>query len=178
MDDHKKYSLGHRAFIYFLSRRIKFAVYLFVLAGVLWYSERWVPSSFITWSLWQDYATRVLFLLSIAYFLLMFLRTYMEYSNYKYIFTDEAFVMTSGFVVQTEVAALYHQIQNVNIDRGPLAQLAGVSDIVIVMIGSERNSAHNRIILPAVGKKRARLVQKELLVRARGHIAPVPAREE
>ena len=178
MDIHKKYSLGHRAFIYFLSRRIKIVVYLFVLAGAVWYSERWIPSSFLAWGLWQDYAAKILFLSGAAYLALMLIRTYLEYGNYKYIFTDEAFVMTSGFIGQSEVAALYHQIQNVNIDRGALAQLAGVSDVVIVMIGSERSSAHNKIVLPAVGRKRARLIQKELLVRARRHIVPLSDSDE
>ena len=94
----------------------------------------------------------------------------MEYHFYTYTFTDEAFIMTSGYIVRNELAALYHQIQNVNIQRGPLDRLAGVSQIVIFMNGSEHSGAHNKIVLPAVGKTKAKLVQKELLVRARKHV--------
>jgi len=43
---------------------------------------------------------------------------------YTYMFTDEAFIMTSGYIVRNELAALYHQIQNVNIQRNPLDRLA------------------------------------------------------
>ena len=89
-------------------------------------------------------------------------------------FTDEAFIMTSGYIVRNELAALYHQIQNVSIQRNPLDRLVGVSRIVIVMTGSEHDAAHNKIVLPAVGKTKAKLVQKELLIRARKHVVSDP----
>ena len=98
--------------------------------------------------------------------------TYMEYHFYTYMFTDEAFIMTSGYIMRNELAALYHQIQNVSIQRRPLDRLAGVSKIVIFMNGAEKDAAHNKIVLPAVGKTKAKLVQKELLMRARQHMRP------
>lgn len=91
-------------------------------------------------------------------------------------FTDEAFMMSSGYMVRSEGAALYHQIQNVNIERGPWDRMAGVSKVVIFLAGSEASTAHNKIVLPAVGKKKAKLVQKELLVRARRHTTPPSAK--
>jgi hypothetical protein len=42
------------------------------------------------------------------------------------------------------------------------------------MTGSEHDAAHNKIVLPAVGKTKAKLVQKELLVRARKHVQHAP----
>jgi hypothetical protein len=42
------------------------------------------------------------------------------------------------------------------------------------MTGSEHDAAQNKIVLPAVGKTKAKLVQKELLVRARKHIPNYP----
>lgn len=168
MDAHKKYSLGHRAFLLFLSRRIKFAIFLFALTGALWYGERWAPPSYF---IWTDYAVKVLALLCAAYLFLVIFQSYLEYRYYTYIFTDEAFIVTSGYVERNEVAALYHQIQNVNISRGIMDRFAGVSQIFIVMTGAEREGGHNKIVLPAVGKGRAKAIQKELLVRARKHIA-------
>jgi uncharacterized membrane protein YdbT with pleckstrin-like domain len=178
MENHKKHSLGHRAFIYFLSKRFKLVIYMFAFVAVLWYSERWIPSFSLTWQIWQDYIVKFVLLLSAAYLILVLVRTYLEYRYYTYVFTEEAFVITSGYIMRKEVAALYHQIQNVNIERGILARLSGVSHVIIFMIGSEKNSSHNKIVLPAVGKRKAKLVQKELLVRARGHIMPVSARAE
>lgn len=170
MENQKKHSLGRRAFILFLSRRIKFAIFLFVLSGAAWYSERWIPSANLEYAIWGDFIVKVLFMLSAAYFLLILFWTYMEYHFYTYMFTDEAFVMTYGYVMRNETAALYHQIQNVNIQRSPLDRIAGVSQIVIFMTGAEKDAGHNKIVLPAVGKTKAKLVQKELLVRARRHM--------
>ncbi len=180
MENQKKHSLGHRAFLLFLSHRIKFAIFLFVLTGATWYSERWIPTSDPAYAIWGDFAVKVLLLVSITYFLMVLAWTWLEYHFYTYMFTDEAFIMTYGYVVRNETAALYHQIQNVNIQRNPLDRLAGVSQIVIFMTGSERDAAHNKIVLPAVGKKKAKLVQKELLTRARRHVPNYPeaAREE
>jgi membrane protein YdbS with pleckstrin-like domain len=169
MENQQKHSLGRRAYILFLSKRIKLVIFLFVLTAAAWYSERWIPLSYAYYAPFLDYAVNLLALLSALYFLAILLWTYMEYHFYTYMFTDEAFIMTYGYVVRNEMAALYHQIQNVSIQRGPLDRFAGVSRIVIFMTGSERDSAHNKIVLPAVGKTKAKLVQKELLVRARRH---------
>ena len=174
LENHKKHSLGHRAFILFLSRRIKFVIFLFALTAFAWYAERWVPFEYLYLS---DYGLKILALLAGAYLFMILFYTYMEYRFYTYMFTEEAFIMTQGYVVRNELAALYHQIQNVNIQRGPLDRITGVSQIVIFMTGTEKDAAHNKIVLPGVGKTKAKLVQKELLHRARGHIqgyAPAP----
>jgi membrane protein YdbS with pleckstrin-like domain len=169
IENDRKHSLGHRAFFLFLSRRIWWAIFLFLLTAVAWYSERWFPAG--EFAIWGTFAVQVLALISLAYFLMVLFWTYMEYHFYTYTFTDEAFIMTYGYIVRNETAALYHQIQNVNLQRSPLDRLSGVSQVVIFMTGSEKDSAHNRIVLPAVGKKKAKLVQKELLVRARKHVS-------
>src|SRR5579871_6859155 len=110
----KKHKLGSRAFFVFLFARIKFAVFLFILAFAVWYAERWVPYDYFVWN---DYAARILLLVASCYFFFIFLRTYFEYRYYTYFFTDEAFIMTYGYVVRNEIATLYHHIQNVNIER-------------------------------------------------------------
>lgn len=166
LETHRTHTLGHRAFFLFLSRRIKFAIFLFVLAGAVWYSERLMsPENLI----WVHYAFQVLLLISIAYLVMLLLRTYLEYRYYTYTFTDEAFVVTSGYITRREIAALYHQIQNVNIERGPLDRMIGVSGIVIFLTGAQHDVPHAKITLPAIGKTKAKLVQKELLIRARRH---------
>lgn len=174
MENHRKHSLGKRAFVLFLSKRIKLVIFLFALTPAAWYSERWTP---ISYAPWVDYGVQLLALLSALYFLAILLWTWLEYHFYTYTFTDEAFVMTYGYVVRNELAALYHQIQNVNIQRSPLDRMTGVSQIVIFMNGSEHSGAHNKIVLPAVGKKKAKLVQQELLMRARRHVPNYPTGE-
>ena len=166
LENHKKHSLGRRAFLLFLSKRIKGVLFFFIFALALWYSEQWMPPSFL---IWGTYAAQLALMLSAAYLLIVLVQTYLQYRFYTYTFTEEAFMMTSGYVVRNEVAALYHQIQNVNIERGPLDRLTGVSKVIIYMTGAERDSTRSKIVLPAVGRTKAKLVQKELLVRARRH---------
>lgn len=164
--DARLHRLGHRAFFLFLSGRIKFTIFLFVLTGAAWYAEQWVPFEYGPLA---SEAVFILFLISIAYLLIVLLRTWLEYRTYTYMFTEEAFVFTKGYVTKSEIAALYHQIQNVNIERGMLDRMSGVSSIVIMLTGGQHDAGHNRIVLPAVGRVKAKLVQKELLVRARRH---------
>jgi membrane protein YdbS with pleckstrin-like domain len=164
MDNNKKHSLGHRAFFIFFAKRLKGVIFLAILTGVAWYAERWLPQSYLYWA---DRAVIIIGAVSAAYLLIALFETWLEYHYYTYTFTEEAFLMTYGYLVRNEVAALYHQIQNVSIQRTIGDRLVGVSRIIIFLTGSERESGHTKIILPGVGGKKAKLVQKELLVRAR-----------
>jgi uncharacterized membrane protein YdbT with pleckstrin-like domain len=145
---------------------LKLVILFFVLTAAAWYSERWASPYYFPF---VQYGVELLAVASALYFLAIMLYTYMEYHFYTYMFTDEAFIMTYGYIMRNELAALYHQIQNVNIQRSPLDRMAGVSKVIILMTGSQHDPAHNRIVLPAVGKTKAKLVQQELLTRARRH---------
>lgn len=147
---------------------MKLVLFLLAVTLALWYSERSLPADYLAWS---DIAVKFVGLVTAAYFLILLLLTYLEYRVYTYMFTEEAFLMTSGIATRDEVAALYHQIQNVNIARSPLDRMVGVSQVVILMTGAGgQDGGHTKIILPAVGKTKAKAVQKELLVRARKHV--------
>ncbi len=164
LDNGKKHSLGQRAFLIFLFPRLKWVIFLAALTVAAWYAERWIP---IDYQQWGMYVTEGLLALTVAFFAFIFLETYMEYRYYTYLFTDEAFIMTYGYMVRNEVATLYHHIQNVNIERSVLDRFIGVSKLIILMTGSDRETRRNQIVLPAIGRKKARLVQSELLRRAR-----------
>jgi uncharacterized membrane protein YdbT with pleckstrin-like domain len=164
-ENRKKHHLGHRAFTLFLFSRIKFLFFLIVLTVGIGYAVQYLPPNYL---LWAPFIVKLAIAITVAYFVFIFLRTYLEYRYYTYLFTEEAFIMTSGYMLRSEVAALYHQIQNVNILRGPLDRLIGVSRIMILMTGDKSN-AQNQLILPGVGKTKAKLVQQELLTRARKH---------
>ena len=169
MDNFEEHSLGHRAFLLFLLKKIKLTLFLFLFAFAAWYSWRFFP---MPYELWAEYITKFIFLLTSAYFSFLFVITYLEYRRHTYSFTDEAFIMTHGYMTRNEIAAVYHQIQSVNIERAPLDRLVGVSQIIIIMAGAHRDPHRAQIILPGVGKTKAKLVQKELLVRARKHSVP------
>lgn len=165
MDNDKKHSLGSRAFFLFLSRKVKWTVIFVLFTLFCWYIERWLPIAYLPW------AQEIVFLLwafTVAIFAFTVFEAWLEYRYYTYTFTEEAFIMTYGYFLRIEMAAPYHQIQNVSIQRSILDRFIGVSQIVIFLTGSEQ-SGHNKLVLPAVGSKKAKLVQKELLVRARHH---------
>lgn len=169
MDNFQIHSLGHRAFFLFLLKRIKAVAVLFLFTALAWYSVHFFPDPY---SLWVDYFSKIVLLLSTAYFAFIFIVTYLEYRRHTYHFTEEAFIMTHGYMTSNEIGAVYHQIQSVNIKRTPLDRMIGVSQIVIIMTGAERDPHHSQITLPGVGKKKSKLVQQELLMRARKHAMP------
>ncbi len=175
MDFDKQHVLGQRAFTLFLFKRIKFALFLFLLSWVAWRYEHLAPEEY---TLWVTLGVQLLFALSMAYFALILIRTFLEYRRYTYRFTDEAFIVTEGYLVRNEFGAVYHQIQSVNIRRTPLDRMIGVSQLVILMVGPDRESRRAQIVLPGVGKTRAKLVQKELLIRARKHATMHPSPDD
>ena len=166
LDYKKKHKLGHRAYFVFLAKRIKFAFFMFLLTWTMWYFSSSFPEKY---QMYTDYSAELLLVLSIAYLVFISIQTWLEYRAHTYTFTDEAFVVTHGYITRNELAAAYHHIQSVNIRRSPLDRMIGVSQIVILMTGSEQGTRRSEIILPAVGRTKARLVQKELLVKARKH---------
>lgn len=167
----KKHSLGQRAFLVFFFPRLKWVVWPAALTVGLWYAERWVPIDYLQWG---AFATQLALAITIALFVFVFFETYMEYRYYTYLFSDEAFIMTYGYMTRNEVATLYHHIQNVNIERSVLDRAIGVSKLIILMTGSDRATQRNQIVLPAIGRKKARIVQAELLRRARRHAMEHP----
>ncbi|HUZ92840.1 MAG TPA: PH domain-containing protein [Candidatus Paceibacterota bacterium] len=161
----KQYRLGYRAFFIFLLKRMRGPVIVLLIALGIWYAKRWIPAGYASWG---DYVLYGMLILSGAILLVLFIRTLIEYRFYRYSFTEDAFVMISGYVTHNETATLYHQIQNVNIKRTISDRLVGVSELVIVMAGMSGSESH-RVFLPALEKTRAKMVQQELITRARKH---------
>ena len=164
MEDHEKHPLGYRAFFLFLLGRIRMLVLFAAVTFAAWYAERWLSGAVLSW---DQYFTEFFGLLALSLFLATLLRTLLEYRYYTYTFTEHAFVVTQGYIVRDEVATLYHQIQNVNIKRSPVDRMIGISQLIILMSGGGHERQSNHIIIPALGRKKAVSVQKELLARAR-----------
>jgi membrane protein YdbS with pleckstrin-like domain len=167
LETNKVHSLGHRAFYLFLFRRIKYIAIVVIVVAFLWYAERWVPVVYMPYAI---YAVKIIMLLAAAILFLIVFRAFLEYRYYTYTFTEEAFIMTYGVVIQRELAAPYHQIQHVILKRTLFERAMGVSQIIIFLAGADKEESQMKIVLPAVGSQKAKLVQKELLVRMRQKI--------
>ncbi len=170
MDFDRRHHLGKRAFTLFFLKQLKLALFLVAAAVLLWL---WSGRATGNMTLYVDYAARLMALLALGWLVYVFLRTYLEYRRYTYHFQDNAFVVTRGLFVLNEIAVVYHQIQTVTLVRSVLERAVGVGRIVIVLAGPGHAASREfRIELPGVGHEKARLVQKELLHRARTHRMP------
>lgn len=175
MDFAKVHHLGPKAFFVFLAGPSKYFVLPVLILLGLWFGYDWMPARYAQWIDWTIWGGSGLTLLI---YLLMALRTFLEYKAYTYFFDEEAFIVRYGYVVDNEVALMYHHIRNVNIDRYIPDRLFGVSQLQIVMVGTPDEDHAPGMILPAIQKDKARLVQKELLRRARKHFFRREAGEE
>jgi uncharacterized membrane protein YdbT with pleckstrin-like domain len=170
MDFGKTQHLGPKAFFVFLAEPLRYFIFPILLVVLIGFGRGSVPESYKEWADWAFYGGGGLILLALV---MVSIRTYLEYKAYTYVFDEEAFIVRYGYVVDNEVALLYHQIRNVNIDRYIPDRLFGVSQLKIVMVGSSHENAGKNhpqgMTLPAIQKDKARLVQRELLRRARVH---------
>ncbi|MBI2121348.1 MAG: PH domain-containing protein [Candidatus Wildermuthbacteria bacterium] len=98
----------------------------------------------------------------------------LTYHFYKYQLTDHDFRKESGVIAKAYVAIPYDRIQNVDIYRGIIARMLGLSDVHIQTAGTSATfgrygasglGAEGR--LPGLSAQDAEAVRDELMVRAR-----------
>lgn len=160
----ERYRLGKRAFFLFLAQRIKLSIFILAAVFLFWYFEDAIPPAY---AIFNTYILEFGLLLFASVLLLIVVRTYFEYKGYSYKFEKEYFAITKGYMIKNELAIAYHQIQHVNVRRNLLDQMLGICHLTLVTAGS--NNMQDSIVLPAVGKTRARIVQQELMRQARHH---------
>jgi len=98
----------------------------------------------------------------------------LTYNAYKFEITEEAFKKESGVIWKRYVSIPYERIQNVDIRRGILARILGLSDLMIQTAGYAgvyrggigRRDPEGR--LPALSKEKAEEIREELIRRAKG----------
>lgn len=160
LDFTQSHRLGKRAFMIFLSGRLKLVLFLFLVVVLVWYEQGQLP---------VDYADLILkscILLFVFVLVLRVVRTTFEYLGHSYKFDDEFFQVTEGYITRNEIAMAYHQIQNVNIKRSIMDRSMGVSQLVVVMSGTNTKGEVD-VILPALDRHIARMIQKEIMRRSR-----------
>lgn len=166
MDFSKVQRLGPKAYFIFLSKHLKYIILTLLLAVGAWYARYIVPESYADIMGTVFWSAVAIGAIIIAY---VCIYNYLEYKAYTYFFGEEAFIVRYGYVVDNEVALMYHHIRNVNIDRYIPDRVMGVSQLQIVMVGTPDEKHAQGMVLPALDRKVARVVQAELLRRARKH---------
>jgi len=106
-------------------------------------------------------------------FTVTLLVAWIEYASFAFLLAPDALKVKRGVIHKEEVAIPYRQIQNVDIERTFLYQLAGTSRLVILTAGhddtdatKEDGKAESEGIIPVIDKKLAARLQTELLSRA------------
>ena len=89
------------------------------------------------------------------------------YQFYKYELTELGFRKESGVIRKKYVTIPYDRIQNVDIDRGILARLLGLSDLSIQTAGNSIGKAKSEGRLLGLSEKNAEELRDELIIRAK-----------
>ncbi len=75
-----------------------------------------------------------------------------------------------GILTKEEIGIPYRQIQNVDIEMGPIEQALGLSRLIILTAGHEDkpdiNKEESEGVLPAIDKRLAYQIREELLNKA------------
>jgi len=116
----------------------------------------------------------LLWLIIPLYLVLVFIWAKLTYHFYRYELIENGFRKESGIIYKKYVTIPYDRIQNVDIHRGILARILGLSDLSIQTAGTSATisrygmsgiSAEGR--LPATSMKVAEELRDELIQRAR-----------
>lgn len=120
------------------------------------------PATFVIWAL-----VTIVVILALSYFWAT-----LSYNNYKYELREDGFRKEHGVIWKKYVTIPYERIQNVDIYRGLLARILGLSDLNIQtagmssVAGSYGGGAEGR--LPGVSPQVAEQLRDELVKRAKG----------
>lgn len=98
---------------------------------------------------------------------LSYLWSKLVYHYYRYELTELGFRKESGVIVKRYITIPYDRIQNVDIYRGVLARLLGLSDLQIQTAGSSSHLSFGEGRLPGLSSEVAEELRDELIRRAK-----------
>lgn len=117
----------------------------------------------------------VMVLILISPYIILYVWARLIYHFYKYELTADSFKKEYGIIWKKYVSIPYERIQNVDIHRGLLARLLGVSDLFIQTAGMSAVVRRNSIggggaegRLPGISKEEAEQMRDDLIRRAKG----------
>ncbi|OHB10412.1 MAG: hypothetical protein A3H60_00245 [Candidatus Zambryskibacteria bacterium RIFCSPLOWO2_02_FULL_44_12b] len=168
--------LNHKAvWLFFLSSILRLLwVLVFVgIWGVLYWSETAEPSNGLNAQLPLVFL-KWLWIIVPAFLIVCFVWAKLTYHFYRYELTDSGFRKEEGVIYKKYVTIPYDRIQNVDIYRGILARILGLSDLNIQTAGASAAmgrygtmgiSSEGR--LPALSREVAEQLRDELIQRTR-----------
>lgn len=76
----------------------------------------------------------------------------------KYVLRDDDFVFRRGVIFQRQVAVPYGRLQLVDVSRGPLARILGLSELRLVTAASSSG-----VVIPGIVRERALTLRDDLV---------------
>ncbi len=117
-----------------------------------------IPPSINTILIW-------LVVLIIAMIILAYIIAKLSYHFYQYELTEHEYKAERGIIWKRYISIPYARIQNVDIYRGILSRILGLSDLQIQTAG--QSSVGSEGNLPALGMEHAELIRDALMIKAR-----------
>lgn len=164
--------------LFFLNSLLRTFILIFLLSGTIssmitGFSEETADqassSAMSGWFIW-------FVILSLVLFLIQFLWAKLSYNLYRYELREDGFRKESGVIYKRYTSIPYERIQNVDIHRGILARLLGLSDLQIQTAGSSASYSSFSISggasgaegrLPGLSAQTAEMLRDELIKRSR-----------
>jgi uncharacterized membrane protein YdbT with pleckstrin-like domain len=148
--------------LFFTSSLLRLFIVFIVLGlqSILFFSEIEKETSVIAYVGW--FLAVMVFLI-----VLLFIWAKLSYRFYKYELTDDGFRKELGVIYKKYVTIPYDRIQNVDIYRGILARLLGLSDLNIQTAGSSNQVSRGEGRLPGLSREDAEKLRDELIHRAK-----------
>lgn len=145
---------------------VPFIILFFYLIGILLDASLIkVKLSYLWW----------LVLFSIVFVVFCWIWAKLSYRYYKYELTEEAFKKEYGVIWKKYVSVPYERIQNVDISRGVIARILGLSDLHIQTAGASAVVYGRRMAgigaegyLPGLSIDVAEQLREELVKKAKG----------
>ncbi len=111
--------------------------------------------------------TVILVLIVFLFIFLPYLWAKLTYRFYRYELSEMGFRKESGVIIKSYITIPYERIQNVDIYRGILARLLGLSDLKIQTAGYSNPNRGAEGKLPGLAPEDAEKLRDELILRAK-----------
>ena len=119
-----------------------------------------------------------LVLIAVIFFVVWFMFSYiwakLSYNAYKYELGENAFKKEHGVIFKKYISIPYERIQNIDIHRGLLARILGLSDLMVQTAGYTGGGGRRGMgrepegRLPGISKEIAEQLREELIIKAKG----------
>lgn len=150
----------------------------FAFAGItilflyLWFFGPIILKKFLSSGQLLSTSTAAFLVIMLSYLIFCFVWAKLTYKFWLYDITEDAYKMEQGVIYKRYVSIPYERIQNVDIHRGIIARLLGLSELRIQTAGfggaQGKWGAWSEGRLPGIDKEKAEQLREQLISKLKG----------